>query len=84
LYVTSIHQTRANHEQYLKNPEKYKSVSAFSPIANPVNCPWGQKAFGGYFGKDNEAKWKEHDATELVRNFKGPLDILIDVVGIFY
>lgn len=54
-------------------------MSAFAPIANPINCPWGQKAFKGYFGEDDQAKWKEHDATELVKLFKGPLDILIDV-----
>jgi S-formylglutathione hydrolase FrmB len=64
----------------LKNPTLYKSVSAFAPIANPINCPWGQKAFSGYFGEDDQAKWKEHDATELVAKHKGPLEILIDVV----
>ncbi|KAI4203661.1 MAG: hypothetical protein LQ350_001662 [Teloschistes chrysophthalmus] len=65
---------------FLKNPGKYKSVSAFAPIANPSNCDWGKKAFGGYFGAENKAKWAEHDATELVKGWKGdPLDILIDV-----
>merc|ERR1712048_783872 len=39
----------------LKNPEKYTSVSAFSPICNPINCPWGQKALGLYLGPDKEA-----------------------------
>ena len=39
----------------------YKSVSAFAPIANPINCPWGQKAFKGYFGEDQQQKWKEHE-----------------------
>ena len=58
----------------------YKSVSAFAPIANPINAPWGQKAFKGYFGEDQQGKWKEHDATELIKQWKGPLDILIDVV----
>ena len=66
--------------KYLRNPGKYKSVSAFAPISNPINCPWGQKAFGGYFGDDQTAKWKEHDATELLKQWKGPLDVLIDVV----
>lgn len=68
--------------KFLRNPGKYKSVSAFAPITNPINCPWGQKAFKGYFGEDAEAqkKWEEHDATELVKNWKsGPLDVLIDV-----
>ncbi|EAS33689.3 S-formylglutathione hydrolase [Coccidioides immitis RS] len=65
---------------YLKNPGKYKSVSAFAAICNPINCPWGQKAFKGYFGEENTQKWKEHDATELIKQWKGgPLDILIDV-----
>ncbi|KAF2234372.1 esterase [Viridothelium virens] len=64
---------------FLKNPGKYKSCSAFAPIANPINCPWGQKAFKGYFGDDQQQKWKEHDAAELVKQWKGPLDLLIDV-----
>lgn len=70
------------HGKFLRNPGKYKSVSAFAPIANPINCPWGQKAFKGYFGEDEAAqkKWKEHDATELVKKWKGPLNVLIDVV----
>ena len=66
---------------FLKNPGKYKSVSAFAPIANPINCPWGQKAFKGYFGDDHQDLWKQHDATELVQKWKGPLDVLIDVVS---
>ena len=67
--------------QFLKNPGKYRSVSAYAPIANPSNCPWGQKAFGGYFGEDEKEKWAEHDATELVKKWSGePLDVLIDVV----
>ncbi|KAK6355308.1 hypothetical protein TWF696_004418 [Orbilia brochopaga] len=63
---------------FLKYSKKFKSVSAFAPIANPINCPWGQKAFGGYIG-DDQSEWKKHDATELVKTFKGPLEILIDV-----
>lgn len=49
----------------LRNPGLYKSISAFSPIANPSAVPWGEKAFGGYLG-DDRAAWKEYDATELV------------------
>lgn len=67
---------------FLKNPGMYKSVSAFAPIANPVNCPWGDKAFKGYFGEDKEV-WKSHDATELLKGWKGELDILIDVVCLY-
>jgi S-formylglutathione hydrolase len=66
---------------YLKNPGLYKSVSAFAPISNPVNCPWGEKAFSGYLG-DNKEEWKKHDASELVKSWKGPLNALIDVVSI--
>lgn len=63
---------------YLKNPGMYKSVSAFAPIANPINCPWGEKAFKGYLGEDKES-WKKHDATELIKKWKGSFDALIDV-----
>ncbi|CAM9810614.1 unnamed protein product [Ectocarpus fasciculatus] len=63
-----------------RNPGKYRSVSAFSAICNPVECPWGKKAFSGYLGKD-EAAWKEYDATELMRRngpFPGLGKILLD------
>lgn len=67
--------------QFLKNPGKYRSVSAFAPIANPAACPWGRKAFSGYFGTDDRGRWVQHDATELVKDWNGDeLDILIDVV----
>uniref|UniRef100_UPI00202163C6 S-formylglutathione hydrolase-like n=1 Tax=Myodes glareolus TaxID=447135 RepID=UPI00202163C6 len=62
----------------LKNPGKYKSVSAFAPICNPVLCPWGKKVFNGYLGPD-ESKWKAYDATCLVKSSLGSqIDILID------
>jgi len=48
------------------NPERYQSMSAFSPITNPLNCPWGQKAFTAYFGLDKEL-WQKHDASELMK-----------------
>lgn len=61
----------------LKNPEKFKSVSAFSPIVNPIQAPWGVKAFTGYLGSDQNS-WKENDATELVLAGKThPAKILI-------
>lgn len=53
---------------YLRNPGVFRSCSAFAPIANPVNCPWGQKAFNGYLG-DNKEEWKKYDATELVKGW---------------
>jgi len=64
----------------LKNPGLYRSVSAFAPISNPINCPWGVKAFSGYLGIENrETSWLQYDATELVKNYKGPeLQVLID------
>lgn len=55
----------------LKNPGKYCSVSAFAPICNPINCAWGKKAFEGYLSPDQET-WKQYDATELVKKYKGP------------
>src|ERR1700749_1526356 len=45
----------------LREPQLYRSVSAFSPIVNPTQVPWGRKAFEGYLGKD-EQRWTEHDA----------------------
>jgi S-formylglutathione hydrolase len=50
----------------LRNPDIYRSVSAFAPIAAPSQCPWGVKAFSGYLGDDREA-WKQYDASELVK-----------------
>ncbi|TKA32380.1 hypothetical protein B0A50_01486 [Salinomyces thailandicus] len=64
---------------FLKNPGMYKSVSAFAPISNPTNCQWGQKAFGGYFGDGDKGKWSEHDTCELLKGFKGDVDVLVDV-----
>ena len=49
----------------LKNPGKYTSVSAFAPIVNPTQVPWGQKAFTHYLGKD-ETKWQEWDSCTLM------------------
>ena len=61
----------------LRNPDRYKSVSAFAPIAAPMQAPWGKKAFTNYLGPDTQS-WREYDASELVarRPFPGP--ILID------
>lgn len=54
----------------LKNPQQYRSISAFAPICNPMNCPWGRKAFANYLGEDREA-WRQYDATELVQSGAG-------------
>lgn len=65
----------------LKNQDKFRSVSAFAPICNPIQCPWGQKAFSGYLGSANQEAWKQYDACALV-GLLGKTkysDILIDV-----
>ncbi|MBL4590053.1 MAG: S-formylglutathione hydrolase [Alphaproteobacteria bacterium] len=54
---------------YLKHPEIYKSVSAFSPIVAPTQAPWGVKAFSGYLG-DNKDTWNSYDACELIAHVK--------------
>lgn len=61
----------------LKNPGRYRSVSAFSPIVAPTQVPWGQKAFAAYLGDDREA-WKAWDAVELIRQAREPLPLLVD------
>ena len=61
----------------LKLPDAWRSVSAFAPIANPVDCPWGEGCFGAYLGDDRSA-WEAWDATCLVRDGARVGDILID------
>ena len=53
----------------MRNPERYSSTSAFSPISNPLNCPWGEKALTAYLGKD-KANWRQYDSSELMREAK--------------
>ena len=62
----------------LKNPDYYKSVSAFAPISSPMRCPWGEKALAGYLGSDRAA-WRQYDATALIeeRGWRGP-PLLVD------
>jgi S-formylglutathione hydrolase len=62
---------------HLKNPALFKTVSAFAPIAAPMRCPWGNKAFSNYLGPDQEA-WKQYDASELARSRGDGPPILID------
>jgi len=62
----------------LKNPARYRSVSAFSPICNPVICGWGQGCLGTYLGGDQEL-WKTYDATELIRSGAESLPLFIDM-----
>jgi S-formylglutathione hydrolase len=61
----------------LRNPDRYQSVSAFSPINNPVNCPWGQKAFTAYLGKDTST-WRQYDASLLMREATQHIPALVD------
>lgn len=63
----------------MRYPGAFRSVSAFAPICNPTQVPWGIKAFTGYLGEENRQLWNEYDATELAKSYKGPeLDILMD------
>lgn len=61
----------------LKNPGRYRSVSAFSPIVAPSQAPWGEKAFTAYLGEDRDA-WREWDAAELIAQARERLPLLID------
>lgn len=61
----------------LRNPGRFRSVSAFSPIVSPLNCPWGEKALTGYLGGDR-AQWREYDACALIENGARLPDLLVD------
>ncbi|MDB4308349.1 S-formylglutathione hydrolase [bacterium] len=61
----------------LKNPHRFKSVSAFSPICSPLNCPWGEKTLRGYLGED-KATWAEYDSVALVAKATEHLPVLVD------
>jgi len=64
----------------LKNPGRYRSVSAFSPIVAPTRVPWGQKAFTAYLGEDRSA-WAAWDASDLVATAEEKLPLLVDQGG---
>ena len=64
----------------LRNPGRYRSVSAFSPIVSPTQVPWGQKAFAAYLGEDRET-WKAWDACELIATASERLPLLVDQGG---
>jgi len=64
----------------LKNPGRYKSVSAFAPIVSPLRCPWGEKALTGYVGAD-KADWRQYDATALIEDGARLPDLLVDQGG---
>ncbi len=61
----------------LRNADRFKSVSAFSPIVAPLRCPWGEKALGGYLGSDHAA-WRQYDACALIEDGARVDDILVD------
>jgi S-formylglutathione hydrolase len=62
----------------LRNPERFRSVSAFAPIVAPSQVPWGQKALGGYLG-DDEQGWRRHDSVALIEDGARFPEILVDV-----
>jgi S-formylglutathione hydrolase len=61
----------------LRNPENYCSMSAFSPISNPINCPWGIKALTEYLGKDKQ-RWQSYDSSVLMQKATHFIPALVD------
>lgn len=61
----------------LRNPGRFRSVSAFAPIVSPLNCPWGEKALSGYLGQDRAA-WRAYDACALIADGARLPDLLVD------
>ena len=61
----------------LRNPGRFKAVSAFAPIASPMNCPWGEKALSNYIGSDRAA-WRDYDACALIGSGARLPDLLVD------
>jgi S-formylglutathione hydrolase len=61
----------------LRNPGRFRSTSAFAPIASPMNCPWGEKALGRYLG-DDRGGWREYDACALIEGGARLPELLID------
>jgi S-formylglutathione hydrolase len=62
----------------LRNPDRFRSVSAFAPIVAPSQVPWGQKALGGYLGDDRQV-WRKHDAVALIEDGARVPELLVDV-----
>ncbi|MFC7292608.1 S-formylglutathione hydrolase [Hirschia litorea] len=61
----------------LRNPDRFKSVSAFAPIVSPLNCPWGEKALSGYIG-DDKSSWREYDTCALIADGARTPSIRVD------
>lgn len=64
----------------LRNPGRFRSVSAFAPIVSPLNCPWGDKALTGYIGADR-TNWRQYDACALIEDGARLPDLLVDQGG---
>ena len=62
----------------LRNPDRFRSVSAFAPIGAPSQCPWGEKALGGYLGQDRAA-WRLHDTVALIEDGARLPELLVDL-----
>ncbi|MES2057130.1 MAG: alpha/beta hydrolase-fold protein, partial [Pseudomonadota bacterium] len=61
----------------LRGAGRFRSISAFAPIVSPLNCPWGEKALGGYLGADRGA-WRSYDACALIADGARVPDLLVD------
>jgi S-formylglutathione hydrolase len=61
----------------LRNPDRFRSVSAFAPIASPLHCAWGEKALGGYLG-DDRGTWRAYDACALIDDGARVPELLVD------
>lgn len=61
----------------LRNPGRFRSTSALAPIVSPLNCPWGEKALGGYLGQDL-AQWRAYDSVALIADGARLPDLLVD------
>ncbi len=62
----------------LRNPGRFRAISAFAPIVSPMNCPWGEKALGGYLGADRAA-WRQYDACALIEDGARADALLVDL-----
>lgn len=61
----------------LRNPDMFRSISAFAPICSPLNCPWGEKALANYLGEDRSA-WTHYDAATLMAGARDKTPVLVD------
>ena len=61
----------------LRNPGRFRSISAFAPIVSPINSPWGEKALSGYLGEDR-ASWRRYDACALIEDGARVDELLVD------